>query len=382
LRLIPFGATILISALGVVTVSRAQTPQPQPTPPPKTQPKNEEQEPVKVFTEEVRLPIIALDQFGHYDPTLEKDDVLILEDGKPQTIMSLRHIPANVLLILDTGGDISGVGGISKHTSTTRAVALKLISRLPHGDRVAVLQSSSQPELIQNWTDDMVQVTRTLQTKMAATKRSRLTDAMIAAGKLLAEQPEGSRHVVLVTDGVETPGGKVKLEDGLAALREARATVHVISYTTLVRQKSDRSDVKLVTKNNPIQGDPVITQDPTLPPGTNRGGPTFGIGVTFDPAMRKQRKAYEADTKKSEKWLTSIAEESGGRIFLPDSTDHMIAEGEEVAREIGAEYVVTYRPTRPLSSAAPGEYRRIKVASRRVGLYLRSRRGYIVPSER
>ncbi len=67
-------------------------------------------------------------------------------------------------------------------------------------------------------------------------------------------------------------------------------------------------------------------------------------------------------------------------IFLPKASFEMIAEGEEIARRIGAEYVVTYRPTRPLASAKVGEYRKVEVASRRVGLYLQSRRGYIVPS--
>lgn len=97
--------------------------------------------------------------------------------------------------------------------------------------------------------------------------------------------------------------------------------------------------------------------------------------------MRRQRKAYEADLKKSQQVLTAIADETGGRIFLPKSSEDMIANAREAAREIGAEYVVTYRPRRPLSSAPRGEYRRIEVASRRVGLSLRSRRGYIVPSE-
>src|SRR3954470_15586723 len=60
---------------------------------------------LKVFTEEVRLPVLALDEYGHYDPTLEMDDVLILEDGVPQEVRSVRHIPSSVLLLLDTGGD-------------------------------------------------------------------------------------------------------------------------------------------------------------------------------------------------------------------------------------------------------------------------------------
>ena len=95
--------------------------------------------------------------------------------------------------------------------------------------------------------------------------------------------------------------------------------------------------------------------------------------------MRRKRKEYERATRDSEKELTAIAEESGGRIIIPDSTADLLAQAESISRDIGAEYVVTYRPTRPLASAKPGEYRRVEVASRRVGLYLRSRKGYIAP---
>jgi VWFA-related protein len=384
LRHILFAIVLLFSILSAANTFAQDRPQlkPKPSPTPKVEPKSEDQEPVRVFTEEVRLPVSAMDQYGHYDPTLEIDDVLVLEDGEPQKIRSVRHIPANVLFILDTGGDGNGLGGLSKKTSTTRAVALKVIARLPEGDRIAVMQSSNQAELLQTWTDDVDEVTRTLTWKMFAGKRSRLFETMTRAAQLLSDQPEGSRHVILVTDGVETPGGKVSLDDALKQLLAVRATVHVISYTAFVRQKTDQRNVKIVTKDNPIAGDPVITNDPTLPPGVNRGGPTFGVGISFDPAMRRVRKAYEAETRKSEKWLATLADETGGRIFLPRSTDELIDEGEEVAREIGAEYVVTYRPTRPLAAAEPGEYRKVEVASRRVGLHLRSRRGYIVPNPR
>jgi VWFA-related protein len=371
---------LLVSALNSAGQDKPQLkPKPKPSPTPKVEPKAEDQEPVRVFTEEVRLPVSAMDQYGHYDPTLEIDDVLVLEDGEPQKIRSVRHVPTNLLFILDTGGDGNGLGGLSKKTSTTRAVALKLISHLREGDRIAVLQSSNDAQLLQTWTDDFDEVTKTLTWKMFASKRSRIYETIVKAAQLLSDQPEGSRHVILVTDGVETPGGKVSLDAALRQLLEVRATVHVISYTTLVRQKTDQKSVKLVTKDNPIAGDPVITNDPTLPPGVNRGGPTFGVGITFDPAMRKARKAYEAEAKKSEKWLATLADETGGRIFLPKSSDEMIEEAEEVAREIGAEYVVTYRPTRPLAGAELGEYRKVEVASRRVGLRLRSRRGYLVP---
>ena len=357
----------------------AQTSKPKPSPNPPIEPKIEGQEPVRVFTEEVRLPVLATDQYGHYDPTLEVDDVLVLEDGKAQQIRSVRHIPGNILLVLDTGGDGTGLGGMSKKTSTTRQVANNLIARLPKGDRVAVLQSSDRPELLQAWTDDMDQVARILKTKMFAGKRSRIFEAMTKAAQMLSEQPEGSRHVVLVTDGVETQGGKVNLEEALDQVRAARATVHVISYTEYVRQKSDKQSSSVTAGQRPASSDPISANDPTLPPGSTRS-PSFGVAIRFDPAMKKVRKTYEADTRRSEKWLADLAEETGGRIFLPRTGEEMVAQGGEVAREIGAEYVITYRPTRPLALAKPGEYRNVEVAARRVGLYLRSRRGYVVPN--
>ena len=70
---------------------------------------------MRVFTEEVRLPVAATDTYGHYDPTLEIDDVLVLEDGQPQQIRSIQHLPANVLLLLDTGNELG-----LKDTNLTR----------------------------------------------------------------------------------------------------------------------------------------------------------------------------------------------------------------------------------------------------------------------
>jgi hypothetical protein len=97
--------------------------------------------------------------------------------------------------------------------------------------------------------------------------------------------------------------------------------------------------------------------------------------------MRRQRKAYEADVRKSQQVLTDMAQETGGQIFLPKTSEEMVEQAREAAREVGAEYVVTYRPKRPLASSDQGEYRPVEVASRRVGLSLRSRRGYIVPAQ-
>ncbi|HXU08801.1 MAG TPA: VWA domain-containing protein [Blastocatellia bacterium] len=371
------GLLVIAAFFAVAAAQTSQQPaKPQASPAPSPSPSQDES--VKVFTEEIRLPVMAFDSYGHYDPTLELDDILVLEDGVAQQLRSLRHIPANVLFILDTGGEVSGLGGMSKSTSLTRQVASRLVTQLQDGVSIAVMQSGNSSEMLQPWTTDKNVVLRTLKNKLISTKRSRISESIANASVQLREQPEGTRHVVMITDGVDTPGSKVDRAEAIKQLVAARATVHIISYTEFVQQKSDKSSSPSTGQRAP-SSDPITATDPTLPPGQSRS-PSYGVGIRFDPAMKRMRKAYEAEVRKSEQALKDVATETGGRIMLPVNSQEMLAEANEVARAIGAEYVVTYRPKRPLAEATPGEYRRIQVASRRVGLSLYARRGYVVPT--
>jgi VWFA-related protein len=361
-----------------VASARAQNSRAEPSPTPKVAPKSEEQEPVRVFTEEVRLPVVALDQYGHYDPTLVVDDVLVLEDGVAQQIRSIQRLPVNVLLLLDTGNQLG-----LKNTNITSAVALRLVSAIQDGNRIAVMQFANRPELLQTWTTDKAVLAKVLKTKVSSGKSSRLADAIAAASDQFKDTPAGTRQIVLITDGVDTPGGRVTMANALKQLNSIQASVHVISYTVLARQtlltqnKVTRGGDGVQRDANPASN-PVANGDPTLPPGTTRT-PVFKIGsIDTDVAMRRRRKEYERATRASETQLTAIADESGGQILLPEKTADLFSEAESIARDIGSQYVVTYRPTRSLALAKAGEYRKVEVASRRVGLYLRSRRGYIV----
>ena len=347
---------------------------PSPTPP---EPRVEDQ--VRVFTEEVRLPVSATDAQGHYDAALEMDDVLILEDGQPQQIRSIQHLPANVLLLLDTGNELG-----LKDTNLTRDVALRIISALHQDNRIAIMQFATKPELLQSWTTDRAALAKVLRTKLNSGKSSRLASAIAAASDQFKDTPSGTRHIVLITDGVDAPGGRVTLTSALKQLNSTQVSVHIVSYTVLARQTL-QTQTKVIRGGDGVQRDanpasnPVANGDPTLPPGTTRT-PGFKIlTIDTDLAMRRKRKEYERATRDSEKQLVEIAEETGGRILLPDSIESLLSQAESISRDIGSQYVITYRPTRPLALAKSGEYRKVEVASRRVGLYLRSRQGYVVP---
>ena len=335
---------------------------------------------MRVFTEEVRLPVAATDTYGHYDPTLTADDVLVLEDGQPQQIRSIQHLPANVLLLLDTGNQLG-----LKDTNLTRDVATRVVSTLFPGTRIAIMQFATKPELLQSWTTDRAAIAKVLKTKLNSGKNSRLADALSAAADQFKETVPGTRHIIIVTDGVEAPGGRVTMTGALKQLNSIQASIHIISYTVLARLAlQNRNKIRGgdgVQRDGNPGSNPVANGDPTLPPGTTRT-PSFKIGsIDTDIAMRRKRKEYERATEASEKNLTAIAEESGGRILLPASSADLLAQAEGISRDIGSQYVITYRPTRPLASAKAVEYRKVEVASRRVGLYLRSRKGYIVSGQ-
>jgi VWFA-related protein len=369
---------------------------------PKPTPERDEQ--IRVYTEEVRLPVFARDEYGRFDPSLEADDVLVLEDGVPQKVRSLRRIPASVLLVLNTGGELNP----GLRTRTTREMALNLVHSLREGDAVAVLQFNRRAELVQTWTNDLASARRALETRLHSGSGARHAEALAQAARLFADQPQGNRHVVLVTDGVETPGGdtspaelqKVLTEasvlggragyaDAYKRLQAAGVTIHVVGYTALGREvsKEKRRDAPSSAAGVPgsVKASGVATAgvDPTLPPTESRGGmkPVPGAGaVEFDPQMRRIRKAYERAMQRGEQQMKVLTAETGGRIYLPSTDEDLIAGGADVAREIGTEYVLTYSPKRPLAESAPDEYRRISVVARRAGLTLRSRRGYVAAS--
>ncbi|MBA3441998.1 MAG: VWA domain-containing protein [Pyrinomonadaceae bacterium] len=366
----------MLSVLTILTVicataepSHAQQGLPAPSP---NSTKQDEQEPVKVFTEEVRVPVFAFNDYGWFDPTVEPDDILMLEDGVPQQIKSVRRIPASVLLLVDTGGDINPV----KNVRTTREIALKLIAQLRPEDKISVLQANDRVELVQDWTADREAVQHTLRTKLLGSKRSRLSEAMITAAEQVQSQPMGIRHIVLITDGAGMPSGKTQEAEAAKQLMAVNATVHVISYTKLGLDAIKREQRVVRPREGSRVPEEVIRE---LPQGMQTVLRTpGGITIDLDRERRRRIKAYEDQMKKGESQLAALAGDTGGRVWLPESLKEIIDAGSEAARDIDAQYVVTYKPKRPLVSATRNEYRRIEIASRRVGLRLRARRGYVI----
>ncbi len=363
---------VVWSCYGQVPPSSFPSPTPASVPAAKT---SDPQEPIRVFTEEVVIPVFVYDNNGRFDPTLEADDIIVFEDDVRQTVKSIRRTPSNVLLLLDTAGELNP----AMKVTTTREIATRLVSNLKEGNQVAAIQFGGRVELVHGWTGDTDEMIHALKTRLSSGKRSYLVDALTAAAIQLKEVPAGSRHVVLITDGVDYSGDETKLNEAIKQLLNVHATVHVISYTTLGRKSLGQHYPLLkitTTKRKSAKDIADEILNPIQPSAEHRWKKIYLV-VDTDIAMRRRNKAYEEATKESELWLAALANETGGDMFLPGSTAEMIKQGELLAREIGVQYVLTYRPKRPLSAALEEEYRSIKVATTRAGLQISSPKGYV-----
>jgi hypothetical protein len=340
-------SAVVILLLFAACLCRAQQPTPQATP----TPAREEQEPIKVFTQEVRVPVAAFDQFENFDPTLEARDLLVLEDGSPQQVRSITRAPANVLVVFDMGGKASTA---TRDDSTARDAAIRLIATLRRGDRVALIQNSRRAELLQDWTDDLGFATHALQTKFFTAERSRLSECLALAATKLKEQPVGNTHVVIFTDGLELQSkeeisaGTIQ-RDALQALVATQASVHVFSFASLVSEF-----VKM--RNHPVS--------------VAGSGNTVKVVIDTDAEMRRWFRAYARATLEREEQLTALAAEAGTHLLQPRTPDEIIKLTEHVGRDISAQYIVTYKPQRPFTSDSKGERRHVSVHPRRAGLDL------------
>jgi VWFA-related protein len=336
----------------------------------------ENQDSLKVFVEEVRIPITAYDEYGRFDPTVEINDLMVKEDGVLQQLKSIYRIPTNVLLLLDTGGELN----LAKNVRLTREVAINLVSNLKNDDRISVIQVNNGVESVQNWTTEKSEVIRSLNNKLLAGKRTALAQGIATAVEQLKETPAGNRHLILISDGIVSQNEGTLLALALKNLIEANITTHVISYTSLGLTAKKPPVTRPREKSfTPLEA--ILALPRMKMPNDNRpdlrdileakGGTVVSIDRLF-----RLGTSIKGDLQRREVEFGSLTEETGGGLWLPGSADEMINQAVEVAQKVDSQYVITYRPQRSIKAKA-GEYLKLHVISRRVGLNVQARRGYL-----
>ncbi|MEP6901065.1 MAG: VWA domain-containing protein [Actinomycetota bacterium] len=327
----------------------------------------------KVFTEEIKLNISAFDEAGQFFSGVKKEDLVINEDGVLHQASSIRRIPATVLIVLDTGGEDRQ----AKDFKTTRETAKALIKGLQPDDTVALLEYNDDAKILAEWTNDKTQLLAALDKNLKFGKRSRFVEALNLAIKFFDKSSLENRHLVLITDGLDSTSDDGERSAAIKNLLASNINVHIMSYTKM-EQAIVGQRIKSVSGGG--------TQRKELPPGADI--PVQGqtktypiMTINLDRAMIRKIRERGDNLTNSEKSLTKLSEDTNGLFFLPETRDEMIAKTDFLAKNIDSNYVVTYTPKRALSDVQITEERSIEITSRRTGLEVLAKRKLIVRPE-
>ncbi len=355
---------IFILICGFSIFANAQIP--TPTPP-------DDDDSVKIDTEEIKVNVSAFDRYGEFVSEVNKEDLVIIEDGRLHQATSVRRIPANVLIVLDTGGEMRQV----KNITQTRETAKELVRKLDSDNSIAVLEYSDKARILTDWTKNKFKVYDDLDKKLIFGRRSMFSNALELATIYLSKTDADNRHLVLITDGTDSLGSEKRLEEVRRDLLGTNINVHVISYTSLeievVKPKAknlrEGSDKKALPQE-------VIDQ---LPNGVRdvANAPRAASVITDRKVINTYKERQKA-LEDGEKYLLNLTEDTSGLFILPEDLEEMSEKAVLVAKAIDSNYVVTYTPKRALSESKQGEIRDIEVSSRKPGLQVLAKRKLIV----
>ena len=352
-------AILLLASAAIAQSGRVSpTPIPSPTPEPE----------LKISTQEIKLNVLAFDERGDFFKGVTTDDLVIREDNILHQATSVRYLPANVLVVMDTGGEMRVVKTLDK----TRKVAIALINSLRPEDKVAVMSYANKPEILSSWTLDRT-VSRAAVNSSNFGTRSAFVDALDMAAAIFARTESDNNQLVLITDGTDSSATAAQKTAAFDRLRAANITIHVLSYAAM-----EAADIEPRTKGKTKTPPPKAMPDQIandLPNGARdvAKAPKARVFVVDRPFLARL-KTREKDLVASEKQLEKIAEDTNGEFIGPMSIDEMEDKTALVGRMIDSAYVVTYAPKIPVSAQHGVAERQIEVTSKRPGLVVQAKR--------
>lgn len=297
---------------------------------------------VRVRTDEVLLPVSVRDWSGISVNGLNQDDFIVYDEGVRQQIGSFnrRRVAANIVLLLDASGSVF------QQMRFIRQAAKGFVEGLLPEDKICVMQFAEKVELLQDWTAAAQQATleKALDWRYHAGESTTFYDGLYLAAEDQLKKVEGRRIIILLTDGIDTAEKRrAGFNDALNAVRRSDTSVYVVSLTGMLREMITRKTGKSRTQ--------------TLLRG-------------YDPS---QIGRYLSLIDASEKQLTALAAQTGGRIFLPLRDEDLAAAYRAIAEELRAQYIITYKPNPPVVA---GQWRRVRVLVLPGGYEVAAREGY------
>ena len=281
----------------------------------------------------VDLYVVARDRDGRHVTDLRREEVTVLEDGRPQAIerFTTAHQPLRVALVLDSSSSMRDESRLEK----AKKAAVEFVRILEPGDEATVVLFDDYVHLRPEFSSDPEKLEAAIQ-EAVAHGGTALYDAVWKSARLL-EGFDGRRVMVLLSDGRDEASNG--LESGsLHSLDEAR-------------EQAWRSEVMIFTIG---LGDDLELHF------VRRFGPLGG--------------ASNLDTETSlAELLRDLAEATGGQAVRSSGGGALREAFAKIADDLRHQYSIAYRSSNPTED---GGWRRIEIATTRKGLELSTRKGY------
>ena len=294
--------------------------------PPRQEPRTEGQsqdtngESIKILTEMVQLDVKVTDQNGLTVPGLTKNDFVVYEDKVSQSIESVssEEAPVSMGLVVDTSTSMRA------KLYTVSEAASGLIKQMRPDDEAFLAQFKTEAELIQEFTSDRRELEDALG-HLYLSGGTALLDAIIATADHAHEKGRRRRKaLVVITDGLEK-NSSVKEKEVIEAMKEDEVQLYLVGFV------DEEVSFSL-----------------------------FG----------------KSPAKKAKDLMTRLAEDSGGRAFFPGDVKEMPAVAEQIAKDLRAQYVISYYPS---NVKRDGSFRSVRVVVEHGDnhkLIARTRQGY------
>lgn len=337
---------------------------------------------VRVDTQLVSVSAQVTNSDGRPLTGLRRENFIIFEDGKPQTIANFgtTETPFEIALLLDTSGSTRA------EVALIREAALSFINALRPGDRVAIVafntaregsSTMARVEVLAHLTNDRKVLQRAID-RLGASNGTPFYDALQRiAGEVFREPPReevrGRRAIVALTDGVDSTSSS-DFANARASLNSSGVASYFIQVNTeefvenrILKDCEDDGRLTLSPKQ-------VERYRQVFVPGSKPDHFVDFCQMGSFERMQISRDLYNLARRE----MGALAKESGGKNFNAATLGEARRAFAQVANELGTQYSLGYYPS---NRARDGKFRAIKVEIRGAPgkPQVRAREGYRAP---
>jgi VWFA-related protein len=333
---------------------------------------------ISVDVKVVNLPVTVRDKHGQIVRDLTKDDFVLEEDGRPESIKYFAqdtNLPLTLGLLVDTS--LSQRNVLNEERTASRSFLDRMLTN--EKDRAFLIHFDREVELLQDLTSSKEKLQTALESLNAPTfKRDEQTDpdartgshhgggtllydAVYLASNELMKKQTGRKALVILSDGVDR-GSKETLENAIEAAQRADTLVYSILFTDS-HHEQDGFEHRGGGMGRSGGGWP----------GGGGGWPGGGGGGGHRGGGGGSRYPQEAHVD-GKKILERISQETGGRMFEVSKKEPIDQIYASIADELRMQYSLGYTPEK--TDAGAEGYHKVTLTAKKKDLAVQTRQGY------